>query len=88
METNNIINCFSVFSGKYYKMLKEDASLLEDGHLPLNKAPDKNCKKCYGRGHNGLNTQNFTYELCICVHKRINFDILKDINNVNTQFAQ
>jgi hypothetical protein len=85
---NNTIFCFSAFSGKYYEMLREDVRLLEDGHLPLNKKPDNNCKKCYGRGHKGLNSQNFTYELCSCVHKRIDFDILKEINNVKTQSNQ
>lgn len=81
---NDIIFCFSAFSGKYYEMLKEDAILLEDGHLPLSKQPDTNCKKCYGRGHQGLNAQNFAYELCSCVHKRIDFDIIKKINDAKT----
>jgi hypothetical protein len=79
---DNIIFCFSAFSGKYYKMLKEDVNLLEDGQLPLTKKPDNNCKKCYGRGHIGQNTHNFTYELCSCVHNRIDFDIIKKINDV------
>ena len=74
-------NCFSIFSGEFYECLEEDIKILGEGQLPLLKKKLKNCKKCYGRGHLGRNSENFWFHACSCVQKLIDFDILK-INNV------
>jgi hypothetical protein len=33
----------------------------------LRKRPNKNCRKCYGRGHMGFNTSTRKYIVCQCV---------------------
>lgn len=73
----NKILIYSLFSATYYEVLESDVSLLDIGQLPLLKRPKSNCNKCQGRGHLGRDTQNYTYAVCSCVRKVINFDIIK-----------
>ena len=73
------LTCYNVFNGRYYDVLSEDFYLLSEGQLPLIKKPNTNCKKCYGRGYSGKNTQDLSYIPCLCLKKQINFDILNSI---------
>ena len=73
------ITCYNVFNGRYYDVLEEDFKLLSEGQIPLKKKPNTNCKKCYGRGYSGKNTQDFSYTPCLCLKKQINMDILDSI---------
>lgn len=83
MQNNNIKTIYSVFSGTFYEILDEDISLLDIGQIPLIKKPI-NCKKCYGKGHNGRDLSNFSYQVCSCVRKNIDFNIVKQtISNLN-----
>ena len=88
MQTNNSILIFSVFSGTYFYVPENDAKNMKIGNIPLNKKPRTNCKKCAGRGYQGINTQNLARVICKCLQKEINFDILKLIENkhVSKQF--
>jgi hypothetical protein len=54
------INCYNVFTGKFFQILKEDVELLGQGQFPLKKKPNQNCKKCYGRGYTGKSLTDFT----------------------------
>lgn len=76
METNLI---YSVFSGTYYEVLTKDVPLLNMGQIPLKKQPPSNCKKCYGRGHLGREKHTYAYNICNCVRKNINFDLVKTL---------
>lgn len=78
---------FSVFSGTFYDLPESDILLLDLGHLPLKKSPLK-CKKCYSRGYSGRDSQNLTYSPCSCVHKVLNFDILKKIENKHSKLSR
>ena len=75
-KLNNTIPVFSVFSGTFYDIPEDDASLLDTGQFPLTKMPSK-CSKCHGRGYTGKDTQTFGFYICSCVRKVINHDILK-----------
>jgi len=86
MQTINSILIYSVFSGSFYDLPESDASLLEVGHLPLTGKPKK-CNKCYNRGYSGRDSVNLTYSPCLCVHKVLNFDILKKIENKHTKLS-
>lgn len=72
---------YSAFSGTFYEVLESDIPLLDVGQIPLLKKPKSNCNKCYGRGHMGRDTQNYTYDVCYCVRKVVNFDIIKSAEN-------
>jgi len=73
--------CFSAFSGKLYECLTDDLHLLNEGQIPLKDKPRNGCKKCYGRGYIGKNQTNLVYDVCLCLRKQINFDIINS-NNV------
>jgi hypothetical protein len=86
METTKII--YSAFSGTYYEVLEKDVKLLNVGQIPLKSYPPQNCKKCYGRGHVGREQITYAFEICNCVRKKIDFDLVKslmpqDINQPN-----
>jgi hypothetical protein len=78
----NKILIYSAFSGTYYEILESDISLLDIGQIPLLNKPKSNCNKCQGRGHTGRDTQNYTYAVCSCVRKVINFNIIKSAENI------
>ena len=86
MQTIKSFPVFSVFSGTFYDLPESDTELLADGHLPLLKLP-KSCKKCHDRGYTGKDLQNLTYFPCSCVHKVLNFDILKKIENKHSKLS-
>jgi hypothetical protein len=71
-------NIYSIFSGTFYEVLDEDVTILDIGQLPLIKNPNKNCSKCYGRGHTGRNFENLTYSVCNCVKKVIDYALTKN----------
>lgn len=77
MKTTKLI--YSVFSGTYYDVLEKDVKLLNFGQIPLKKQPPQSCKKCYGRGHVGREQKTFAYEICNCIRKNVDFDLLKSI---------
>jgi hypothetical protein len=81
MQNNNIKNIYSVFSGTYYEVPEKDVQLLNVGQIPLVKKPSSNCKKCYGKGHNGRDITSFAYQVCSCVRKNIDFNIVKTLTS-------
>jgi hypothetical protein len=82
METTKLI--YSVFSGTYYEVLEKDVKLLNMGQIPLMSKPPENCKKCYGRGHIGREQTTLAYNICNCVRKKIDFDLIKSLIPQNT----
>ena len=84
MQTINPVLIYSVYTGSFYKLPESDVLLLDVGHLPLLKKPNK-CNKCYSRGFLGRDAQNLTYSPCSCVQKVLNFDILKKIENKHSR---
>lgn len=81
MQNNNIKNIYSVFSGTYYEVPEKDVQLLNVGQIPLVKKPSSSCKKCYGKGHNGRDITSFAYQVCSCVRKNIDFNIVKTLTS-------
>jgi hypothetical protein len=73
------VNCYNVFTGKYFQVLKDDIELLSQGQLPLKKKPSQSCKKCYGRGYTGKSLTDFTYSPCVCLRKQIDLDLYKKL---------
>jgi hypothetical protein len=88
MQTNKNLLIFSVFSGTYYNLPEADIPLLEPGHIPLSKQPKTSCKKCFGRGYTGRDSNNLSHHICSCVQKVINFDILKVIENKHSKLSR
>ena len=74
-----------MFSGTFYDIVPKDFSLLDVGQLPLKKSPQKNCSKCYGRGHTGRNSENLTYSVCNCIKKVIDYDLIKNASKQQLQ---
>lgn len=79
METQNkeTITVYSVFSGTFCEYLKTDFDLLDIGYIPLLKVP-LNCNKCFGRGHMGRDKKTLTYDVCNCLRKNIDHDMIKN----------
>ena len=83
MQTTRLI--YSVFSGTYYEILESDIKLLEIGQLPLIGMPSSSCKKCQGRGHVGRDTKTHAFEVCNCVRKKIDYELVKSLLPDNIQ---
>lgn len=45
-------------------------ALAEQNWIELDAKPDKNCKICHGRGHNGYNITLKQYVPCICTSRK------------------
>jgi hypothetical protein len=73
------INCYNIFTGKYFQILKEDVGLLSQGQFPLKKKPSQSCKKCYGRGYIDKSLTDLTYTPCLCLRKQVDLDIFKEL---------
>jgi hypothetical protein len=80
---------YSAYSGTIYVIPEEDFSLMDMGQVPLLKRPPSNCKKCFGRGHNGRDKTSLIYEVCNCVKKVVDLEEVKksitnkiDLNNI------
>lgn len=82
------IKCFNVFSGVICNLLEEDLRNIGLGYIPLLKDPRSNCKKCHGRFYIAFSTENLTHVPCSCVHKNINLDILKEIENKHLKLSE
>lgn len=83
MQTQNkTILIFSVFSGTFYEVLREDFKLLDMGQVPLIKKPSSKCNKCFGRSHLGRDTQTYAYAICNCLRKVIDHDMIKHVENL------
>jgi hypothetical protein len=76
---NNIKTIYSVFSGTFYDIPEKDVKILDIGQIPLLKKPSSSCSKCYGRGQIGRDTTNLSYQICKCVRKNIDFDLIKSL---------
>jgi hypothetical protein len=75
MNDSKII--YSAFSGTFYEIPEKDIPILNIGQIPLLKKPSLSCKKCYGKGHTGRDLNSFTYQLCNCIRKNIDFKFIK-----------
>ncbi len=70
---------YSVYSGMFFEVPEKDVKHLDAGQIPLIKNPTTSCKKCYGRGHLGRDQISFAYQICKCVRKNIDFDLIKSL---------
>ncbi len=67
-----MITIFNVYSGSVFELQEEELKNLQEGEMPLEKAPKRNCKKCYGRGYTGKDKLKFIYQPCPqCIEKNI-----------------
>ena len=76
---------YSAYSGTIYNIPEEDFHLMDMGQIPLNKKPSANCKKCFGRGHNGRDKTSLIYEVCNCVKKVVDLEEVK--KNITVQLS-
>lgn len=74
---------YSVFSGTFYEIPEKDVNIIDIGQLPLTKKPSSSCNKCYGRGHLGRDAKNLTYQICKCIRKSIDFDLIESLKKQN-----
>jgi hypothetical protein len=80
----NSINVYSIYSGIYYQIVEEQFEKLDEGQIPLRKSPTS-CKTCYSRGYIGFNPQTFTYKICKCVEKNIDYNKIKSKFNLQAK---
>lgn len=79
MQMNPKKLVYSVYSGIFFEFPEKDIKHLDAGHIPLTKNQTKNCKKCYGRGHLGRDQNTLAYQICKCIRKNIDFDLIKSL---------
>lgn len=79
MQTNDKKIVYSVYSGIFFEFPEKDIKHLDAGHIPLTKNSTKNCKKCYGRGHIGKDQNTLAYQICKCIRKNIDFELIKSL---------
>lgn len=72
-------NVYSLFSGTFYQIPEKDVKILDVGQVPLKKLPSGSCNKCYGRGHVGRDQNTLAYQICRCIRKNIDFDLIKSL---------
>jgi hypothetical protein len=58
---------------------EKDVKILDIGQIPLIKKPSSSCSKCYGRGQIGRDSTNLSYQICKCIRKNIDFDLIKSL---------
>ena len=76
---SNPRNIYSLFSGTFYQIPEKDIKILDVGQVPLKKLPASNCNKCYGRGHVGRDKNTLAYQICKCIRKQIDFELIKSL---------
>lgn len=69
---------FSAFAGEFYSIPTTDVKKLHAGVLPLVKKPSS-CRKCSGRGHTSRNQSNYAYNICTCVQKVLDLEVIKEL---------
>ena len=63
---------FNVYTGELYELNESELKNILEGDIPLLKAPNSNCKKCYGRGHTGFDVTKRAYSICHkCIDKSL-----------------
>jgi len=68
---------FSLITGDIFEMEADEMKNIEKHQIPLTHKPQRSCKKCYGRMHQGFNIVTQAYELCVkCKTKCIDFNNL------------
>lgn len=75
MQNKEFKYYYSVVTGQVVKILADEIKLLEVYQIPLLKKPNTSCKKCYGRGYTGINSQNNLYSPCNCILKIIDHSL-------------
>lgn len=79
---------YSIFSGIVYEVCADESSVLDDGQIPLISRPKISCKKCYGRGYEGVDPKRNLYLACGCLRKCIDPTYVpKDIQVPMEKFA-
>ena len=69
---------FSLISGDMYYVEQDETKNLDKSQIPLNKKPDPNCKKCYGRFYVAFETVRKYYIPCPrCMRKCVDWDTFK-----------
>ena len=74
MDNTNTCWVYSLLTGQYYTLLKEEVKHLYSWQIPFTKKPKSNCNKCYGRAYTGHNPKSNVYEPC---HKCITNNLLE-----------
>lgn len=72
-------NIYSLFSGTFYQIPEKDVKILDVGQVPLKKLPPSSCSKCYGRGHVGRDQNTLAFQICKCIRKNIDFELIKSL---------
>jgi hypothetical protein len=68
---------WSFHTGEFYNVLEDEVDALDAFQLRMLKRADSNCKKCYGRFHEGKNVATGLYIPCHkCGKKSIDFETL------------
>lgn len=68
---------FSLESGKIYDVTVEDGNNLNKWEIPVSGYPKSSCKKCFGRGYTGRHAELRYFQICPCLHKKIEYSKLK-----------
>jgi|TARA_R110002050_G_scaffold10373_5_gene35468 hypothetical protein len=71
---------FSVFSGAVYDLKEEYTNYLDCGQLKITDDPKNNCKRCHGRGFTGRNSESGHYDMCRCVLRNADDELLGEMS--------
>ncbi len=65
----NKLYAISIVTGDIFTIEEDDIKTLYNYQIPLKKKPSHSCKKCFGRGYNGIDPKNGLHYLCYCIEK-------------------
>ena len=85
-QPNEMQKYFSVLSGQVYDIEKNTP--VDRFQIPVHAGPKSACKKCYGRGYVGIESNLKYYVICSCLRKHVDFDRLRAQINAEEKKAE
>lgn len=67
----NKLYAFSVITGQVFDIDEDDIKTLFNYQIPITEKPNSSCKKCFGRGYSGIDTNTKFHYMCACTSKNI-----------------
>lgn len=84
-----LIPIFNTLSGSVYNLGEDDIPTTQSYEIPLKKHFDRNCNRCFGRGHVGTNSRTQQYELCPkCSRKTIDYKVYQTVTEYRKRKAE
>ena len=67
----NKLYAFSVITGQIFDIDEDDIKTLFNYQIPITEKSNPSCKRCFGRGYTGIDTNTKFHYMCSCTSKNI-----------------